>query len=59
MNNWCTDCGKEIGWDKKGPSEGWELEDGRIVCHTCCIKDTGRIINLLKKECRRLEDSEK
>lgn len=30
----CDDCGFEIGDDS--PSDGWQMEDGRTVCHTCC-----------------------
>ena len=43
----CADCGDKIGFDE-GPKDGWQLEDGRTVCHTCCVKDTkimmGKII---------------
>ena len=35
----CDDCGKALGSDK-GPPEGWQLEDGRTVCHACCAADT-------------------
>lgn len=35
----CADCGGEVGNDK-GPPDGWQLEDGRTVCHACCVKDT-------------------
>jgi len=35
----CDDCGDEIGL-YHGPNEGWELEDGRTVCHDCCVSDT-------------------
>lgn len=34
----CADCGKSI-------LQGWQLEDGRTVCHQCCVADTGRIVN--------------
>lgn len=43
MNN-CADCGGPIGEDR-GPPDGWQLEDGRTVCHACCMKDTGRIVD--------------
>ena len=39
----CADCGAEIGLDA-GPKDGWQLEDGRTVCHACCGKDTKRIV---------------
>ena len=35
----CADCGGVVGQDH-GPPDGWQLEDGRTVCHTCCVKDT-------------------
>ncbi len=35
----CADCGGSIGKDN-GPSDGWQLEDGRTVCHGCCVADT-------------------
>lgn len=34
----CADCGGPIGQDK-GPTDGWQLEDNRIVCHACCVND--------------------
>lgn len=34
----CSDCGGLIGQDK-GPPDGWQLEDGRTVCHACCVID--------------------
>lgn len=34
----CTDCGGQIGLDA-GPSDGWEMDDGRIICHSCCVAD--------------------
>lgn len=39
---WCADCGGQIGQDN-GPSDGWQLEDGRTVCHACCGADTKRV----------------
>lgn len=35
----CADCGGAIGVDL-GPPDGWQLEDGRTVCHDCCVNDT-------------------
>lgn len=40
----CADCGAPIGQDK-GPPDGWQLEDGRTVCHACCVVDTRRIVD--------------
>lgn len=29
----------------------WELEDGRVVCHSCCVEDTKRVIGkIIHKE---------
>lgn len=38
----CADCGGLIGADD-GPEDGWVLEDGRTVCHACCVADLKRI----------------
>lgn len=35
----CADCKAEIGKDA-GPKDGWQLDDGRTVCHACCVADT-------------------
>lgn len=40
----CADCGGAIGEDD-GPPDGWQLEDSRTVCHTCCVADTRQIIS--------------
>jgi hypothetical protein len=34
----CADCNAPIGRDS-GPPDGWQLEDGRTVCHSCCRVD--------------------
>lgn len=39
----CADCGCVIGQDS-GPHDGWQLEDGRTVCQSCCAKDLRRIV---------------
>lgn len=39
----CADCGDQIGNDS-GPKDGWQLEDGRTVCHACCVADTKRFV---------------
>jgi hypothetical protein len=41
----CADCGGPVGEDK-GPPDGWELEDGRIVCHACCVTDFKRLVDV-------------
>ena len=46
----CADCGGDL-YCGSGPRDGWQLEDGREVCHACCVVDlqsiaarlTGRI----------------
>lgn len=43
----CADCGAEIGNDA-GPPDGWQLEDGRTICHACCVEDTGSIIDEMR-----------
>ena len=35
----CADCGQPVG-RSGGPTDGWQMEDGRTVCHACCVKDT-------------------
>ena len=40
----CADCGGPIGQDN-GPSDGWQLEDGRTVCQKCCAKDLNPLAN--------------
>jgi len=37
----CADCGGPIGQDN-GPPDGWQLEDGKTVCHACCVADFGK-----------------
>ena len=44
MADTCADCGGPIGQDK-GPLDGWQLEDGRTVCHACCVVDFRRIVD--------------
>lgn len=39
----CAECGKRVG--KEGPPDGWQLEDGRTVCHACCVSDTRRVVS--------------
>jgi hypothetical protein len=44
MHTICADCKDPIGQDE-GPPDGWQLEDGRTVCHVCCVKDTRRLVD--------------
>lgn len=39
----CSDCSRPVN-HCSGPEEGWELEDGRLVCHDCCVADTQKIV---------------
>jgi hypothetical protein len=39
----CADCGGVVGVGR-GPADGWQLEDGRVVCHRCCVADTKRVV---------------
>ena len=39
----CADCNGPIGQDD-GPPDGWQLEDGRTVCHACSVADFGRVV---------------
>jgi hypothetical protein len=43
----CADCGKPIG--ETGPPDGWQMEDGRTVCQSCCVADLKRITEALIK----------
>jgi hypothetical protein len=40
----CADCGGPIGQDK-GPPDGWQLENGRTVCHSCCVADFCKLVD--------------
>jgi hypothetical protein len=40
----CADCGGPIGKDN-GPPDGWQLEDGRTVCHSCCCADLKKFVD--------------
>ena len=44
----CADCGTLIGKDR-GPKDGWQLEDGRTVCHQCCVVDTKKFVKEVAK----------
>lgn len=39
----CADCGNTLD----DTAARWELEDGRTVCHACCVEDTRRFAELL------------
>ena len=34
----CDQCGDIMGND--GPKDGWQVENGRTLCHACCVSDT-------------------
>lgn len=36
----CDDCGL---WMSRNAMR-WELEDGRTVCHRCCVADTSKLL---------------
>ena len=39
----CADCHGPV-YQGSGPRDGWQLEDGRTVCHACCVKDLDRVV---------------
>ena len=43
----CADCGGEIGRDS-GPRDGWQLEDGRTVCHKCAVAELRRFTEVMR-----------
>ena len=45
----CADCGTEILNPVRGPKDGWQFEDGRTVCHDCCVVDFGIIVNKVRE----------
>jgi hypothetical protein len=45
----CEDCGGHVGLDR-GPPDGWQLEDGRTVCHSCCLNDFGKLIDKINNK---------
>ena len=49
----CADCGEKIGQDK-GPDDGWQLQDGRTVCHACCVADFGIFVDKVIDTGRKL-----
>lgn len=55
----CERCGGPFG-ARHEPPGGWELENGEIVCHQCCVVDTimiGDMLNMLaKKEIKEIVD---
>lgn len=48
INLRCTDCNGLIGIDF-GPIDGWQMEDGRTICHKCCSKDLSQLSFLVSK----------
>ena len=53
----CADCNGPIGQDD-GPPDGWQLEDGRTVCHACCVVDTNRVFEQMRQICQWLTELE-
>jgi hypothetical protein len=53
MSKFCEDCHHPIGNDD-GPPDGWELEDGRTVCDSCCSADLQRLSALLSKSTAKI-----
>lgn len=43
---YCDDCKGPI-FNGDGPLDGWQLEDGRNVCHDCCVEDMRRKVQQL------------
>lgn len=57
-NTLCADCSTEIGRDN-GPKDGWQLEDGRTVCNSCCAADTKiQVKKLIQAGKKRVDSSE-
>lgn len=53
----CADCGGIVGKDD-GPPDGWQLEDGRTVCHSCAGKDLYRhVTQTIARNRRRVRPS--
>jgi hypothetical protein len=52
----CADCGCRLG-DDNGPPDGWELEDGRTVCHVCCVRDFRCFVDLVADIHRNHQDA--
>ncbi len=44
----CADCGGTVGQDR-GPKDGWQLEDGRTVCHACCVENTRKVFSYIER----------
>lgn len=44
--SYCADCGMSP-YGPPGPPDGWQLEDGRTVCHACCAKDTRQFLDAI------------
>ncbi len=49
----CADCRSKLP-NGNGPKDGWQLEDGRTVCHACCVTDTHKIVTAVVNERRKL-----
>lgn len=44
----CDKCGGPL-YVGRGPVNGWQLEDGRTVCHRCCVADLAKQIERMMK----------
>ena len=42
----CDRCDGYVGLGS-GPSDGWELENGEVICHECCVSDTKDIVEAI------------
>lgn len=43
----CDECGGPI-YCGKGPPDGWQIDDGRNLCHACCVHDLTRVADAAK-----------
>lgn len=43
----CDDCQGPI-FNGEGPPDGWQLEDGRSICHECCGADLHRMAGRIR-----------
>lgn len=53
----CADCAGPLWEDGLGgPVDGWELEDGRTVCHACCVKELRALLPAIREELARRKE---
>ena len=48
-DNRCDACNGPI-FTGEGPPDGWQLEDGRSVCHDCSAADLRQIAETIRAE---------